>query len=191
MTKNASNDFKVKLLRKGFDEYPSETKELLKEKYELLIHLILKPRQSLDCYIYYIKKASELSPKEKTILFYGVPIRLSKLQFAFLYIVLLENGFSEWEYNDLSLKSQDSNLKGNFKTFLSRFHAKCLKCIKDYSHKNKCHFSQMNDKQINEYINKLLKYQLGPSDKYIATSEFQIEEKSKEKSIQLLQNVTI
>lgn len=49
----------------------------------------------------------------------------------------------------------------------------------------------MNDKQINEYINKLLKYQLGPSDKYIATSEFQIEEKSKEKSLQMLQNVTI
>lgn len=181
MTKNSSNYLKVKLLRKGFDDYPSETKELLREKYELLIHLILKPRQSLDSYIYYIKKASELSPKEKTILFYGVPIRLSKLQFAFLYIVLLENGFSEWEYNDLSLKSKNSNLGGNFKMFIFRFHAKCLQRIKDYSQKNKCYFSQMNDKQINEYINKLLKYQLGPSDKYIATSEFQIEEKSKEK----------
>lgn len=177
MLENSSNNLKVKFLRKGIDKYPAKTKELFVKEYKLLMH-VLKDRKSFDSYVYYIRNAENLSAKEKTILFYGVPIRLSKLQFAFLYIVLLENGFSELNYNDLSIKSKSSNSGGNFKTFISRFHAKCLKSIKDYSRNNKCLFSQMNDKQINKYISLLLQYKIGSYDKYFATSKFQIEEES-------------
>lgn len=177
MLENSSNNLKVKFLRNGIDKYPAKTKELLVKEYKLLMH-VLKDRKSFDSYVYYIRNAENLSAKEKTILFYGVPIRLSKLQFAFLYIVLLENGFSELNYNDLSIKSKSSNSGGNFKTFISRFHAKCLKSIKDYSRNNKCLFSQMNDKQINKYISLLLQYKIGSYDKYFATSKFQIEEES-------------
>lgn len=177
MSENSSDNLKVKFLRKGIDKYSAKTKKLLVKEYKLLMH-VLKDRKSFDSYVYYIRNAENLSAKEKTILFYGVPIRLSKLQFAFLYIVLLENGFSERNYNDLSIKSKSSNSGGNFKTFISRFHAKCLKSIKDYSRNNKCLFSQMNDKQINKYISLLLQYEIGPFDKYFATSKFQLEEES-------------
>ena len=177
MSENSSNNLKVKFLRKRFDKYAAKTKKLLVKKYKLLMH-VLKDRKSYDSYVYYIRNAKNLSAKEKTILFYGVPIRLSKLQFAFLYIVLLENGFREVDYNDLSIKSKNSNLGGNFKTFISRFRAKCLKCIKAYSQDNECYFSQMNDKQINKYISQLLQYKIGPFDKYFATSKFKLEEES-------------
>lgn len=183
MSENSSNNLKVKFLRKGIDKYSAKTKKLLVKEYKLLMQRILKARNFVDSYVYYIRKAKELSAKEKTILFYGVPIRLSKLQFAFLYIVLLENGFSELNYNDLSIKSKSSNLGGNFKTFISRFHAKCLKSIKDYSRNNKCLFSQMNDKQINKYISLLLQYEIGSYNKYFATSKFQLEEKSLAKKL--------
>ena len=180
MSDEFSSNLKVKFLRKAINKYPTETQEKFFKEYELLMHTILKANKSNESYFYYIDKAKKLSADEKTIMFYGVPIRLSKLQFAFLYLVLTDGSFSEDDYNELSIKSKNVNLTGNFKTFISRFHRKCLKSIEDYCKNNVCYFSSKNTKTIHKHLTNLLQYHKDNRcfNKYVAISNFQLKEES-------------
>ena len=132
----------------------------------------LKKYKNDDYYEYYINEIKKLKPACRTIVFYGVPIRLSKQRFSLLYLLLIDGYISNADYLQISnLCNNKKNKKisdSNLKSFISKFKNYV---ITQYT-KNK----GMEDKFIAYKFNNLIYYD-GYENNYTIRTKFEIFQK--------------
>ncbi len=153
----------IKVLRKAYSKYTKDKQDSFKRDYALVIHDLFKIFNS-DSYADYNKQFSKLSATERIICFYGVPIRLSKKEFAVIRLLIEESSLLNDDYNDIlskkifSRKASNSNLK----SFVSKLKKKILQKIKEYPKEDSYWFKNVNDKEVDKRVNDLIyyKYQL-------------------------------
>ena len=79
--------FIAKFIHKPYIKCCENKKELLKAEQGLILYY-LKKDTSDDYFRHYINEIKKLKTSCRTIVFYGVPIRLSKQRFSLLYLLL-------------------------------------------------------------------------------------------------------
>lgn len=169
-----SKNNNVKLLRKAFDKYPKNVQVQMKKEYALIIRDIKKPRslqETYECYVPIIKK---LSPKDRTIIYYGVSIRLSYKQFACLYLALIEGIVDFIVYNELKFsykRAIENNYESNLKPFVSKWHDKIFKQITKQESE---YFSGKSEKFINKTIENIIFYKKDYMNNYALYSNFTV-----------------
>ena len=169
-----SKNNNVKLLRKAFDKYPKDIQVQMKKEYALIIRDINKPRnlqETYECYVQIIKK---LSPKDRTITYYGIPIRLSYKQFACLYLALIEGIVDCIAYNELNFsykKPTENAYESNLKPFVSKWHDKIFKQITKQESE---YFSGKSKKFIKKTIENIIFYKKDYMNNYALYSNFTI-----------------
>ena len=105
MLKNEKNK-SIRVINKAFDKYPIEQQELMKQESTLIIYRSVKNKK-FDSYADYMDFFKALTPEERTIIFCGIPIKLSKKQFAILSLLIREQKFYASEYAELEFKKKD------------------------------------------------------------------------------------
>lgn len=171
-----NDKFIAKFIYKPYDDYCSKTKELLKSEQCLQLTYIAKPKDDNRIYSYYADKIKTLKAKYRTVLFYGIPIQLSKQQFYLLYLLIVDGNIRESDYAELSealygRKMKKSAIDSNLKSFVSDFIVKVYKAIRKY--KDNSYFANMTDKQIYQIISKLINYKK-QTECYIIKSYFML-----------------
>lgn len=128
--------FVAKFIHKPYIKCCENKKELLKAEQGLILYH-LKKYTSDDYFRHYINEIQKLNSVFRTIVFYGVPIRLSKQRFSLLYLLLIDGYISSFDYLQISNLCNNKNSKkisnSNLKSFISKFKKHI---IKQYS-KNK------------------------------------------------------
>ena|GEM_PF-5488449 len=118
--------FIAKFIHKPYIKCCENKKELLKAEQGLILYY-LKKDTSDDYFRHYINEIKKLKTSCRTIVFYGVPIRLSKQRFSLLYLLLLDGSISNVDYMQISnLCNNKKNKKisdSNLKSFISKFKA--------------------------------------------------------------------
>lgn len=145
----------IKIINKAFKKYAQEEQELMKKDYALIIYRSTKNKNS-DSYADYINFFKKLSPEKRTIIFYGIPIELSKKQFAVLALLIKEQKLYNCDYAELNFLKKNNETKINtgssLRSFASRFKAKCLNEIKSYA---KRHSENLNTDALDRILNSL------------------------------------
>lgn len=154
----------AKFLHKPYHDYCSLKKEQFKLEHCLWIYYIKPPKNDNNTYSYYAEKAKSLNTKCRTILFYDIPIRLSKQQFCMLYILLADGNIQNSHYEVLSNACNDKKMTksaaiNNLKCFVSDFTIKIRKTIANYKDKRDCYFTNMTTKQIKEFVKNFIYYE--------------------------------
>lgn len=178
--KNAeSKSNSVKLLRKAFNKYPKDVQKQMKKDYALIIRDIRQPKNCQETYKCYVPVIEELSPKDRTILYYGVSIRLSQKQFASLYLALIEGVVEDIAYTELQFSSKkpaEKNYESNLKSFVSKLHNKILEQITKQKSE---YFSGKSEKFIKKAVKSLIFYKKDYMNTYALHSNFTVFKLSK------------
>ena len=154
--------FIAKFIRRPYDDYCFTSKEKLKAEKCVQIFYLRKPKDDNNIISHYANLIKGLILKCRTILFYDVPIRLSKQQFCVLYLLLIYGDISSLDYAELSeiltnKRMKRSAIDNNIKSFVSDFiNTKLINTIKKY--KNQSYFTGMSDEQIKQVVDKLIYY---------------------------------
>lgn len=173
----------AKFIHKPYKDYCSATKEKLKSNECVYIYYLQSTKNEDKIYSHYAKIIKKLDAKQKTILFYGVPIRLSPQQYYVLYLLLI-NGYIDSSYYAFlsnlrsNKKMKKSSINGNLRSFMSDFKNKLLKIIEKYKEENKCYFSDMTKNEINPYVENLVCYEKYFDD-YIIKTQYKIKQKER------------
>lgn len=134
MENKDTNKYKVKVLKTSYERCVPERLDKLKTEYDLIIRSIKMPAKEIDSYGDYAKVFEDLSQEKRTVYFYSIPVKLSKTQFAILFLLLRESGLQESDYKEivdkLNRKNNKKALTSNFKSFITRFKSKFKKNIK-------------------------------------------------------------
>lgn len=152
----------IKIIHKAFEKYIPEKQEQMKREYCLIIHDITRQLKDNNSYSDYVPIIRKLSSAERTIIFYGVPIRLSYKQFAIIRLLIEENRIEPSEYSEIEFLSHSSNklaLNNNIKSFVSKLKKKLQKEINNYKKAQNCYFSQKTSQEIISAINDLVFYE--------------------------------
>lgn len=180
MLKNEKNK-SIRVINKAFDKYPIEQQELMKQESTLIIYRSVKNKK-FDSYADYMDFFKALTPEERTIIFCGIPIKLSKKQFAILSLLIREQKFYASEYAELEFKKKDKikdKTGGTLRSFVSRFRTKCALAIKNYAKKNSDTFDTEKTLSL---LDDLIFYELKYSNEYTLLTNFQLlKPKSKER----------
>lgn len=180
----------VKILHKPYQDYCLTKKEQLKAENCVWIYYIKPPKNDNDFYSYYAEMSNCLNAKSRTILFYDVPIRLSKQQFCMLNLLLVgENIFSS-NYAFLSnacngKEMKKSSIDDNLKCFISDFiNEKMVKAIAEYKEKQECYFSNMSKAQVKQFAENLVYYK-SLANGFVIKTSYYIKQKERVKKGQL------
>lgn len=160
--KEQKDKFIAKFIRKPYDDYCPATQKQLKAEQCLLLTYIGKPKNDNKMYSYYADKIKKLNTKYRTILFYDVPIKLSKQQFYVLYILITDGNIRSDDYAELSETLYGKTMKqnavdGNLKSFISDFILKINNTIT--RRKDSSYFKNMPKEQIKYIIKMLISYE--------------------------------
>lgn len=162
---------KIRTIYKAFDEYPTETQELIKKEFDLIIYRSVN-NKNFDSYADYIPFFKTLTPEERTIIFCGIPIKLGKKQFAILSLLIREQKLYTSEYTELEFKEKQSKRKetanSNLRIFVARFKEKCLKTINSHIEKNSAVFD--DKKKILSLLDNLIFYELHGAEYVLLTN---------------------
>lgn len=116
--------FIAKFIHKPYIKCCENKKELLKAEQGLILYSLKKYKND-DYYKYYINEIKKLKTAFRTIVFYGVPIRLSKQRFSLLYLLLIDGYISSGDYLQISNMCNNKKSKkvsdNNLKSFISKF----------------------------------------------------------------------
>lgn len=154
----------ARILHKPYQDYCLTKKEQLRAKNCLWI-CYRKPSQNANkLYSYYAEIIKHLKAKNRTIIFYGVPIRLSKQQFYVLWLLLATGDIKYSDYAELSYacngkKMKKSAVNTNLKCFMSDFYKKIFNKITEYKERHKCYFTDMSEDTIQKFVKDFLHYE--------------------------------
>lgn len=160
--KEQKDKFIAKFIRKPYDDYCSATQRQLKAEQCLQLLYIGQPKDDNKIYSYYAGKIKKLNAKYRTILFYDVPIKLSKQQFYVLYLLIINGNIISDDYAELSEALYGKTMKqnaidGNLKSFISDFILKVNNTITEY--KDSSYFKDMPKEQVRHTIKMLISYE--------------------------------
>lgn len=186
--KEQKNKFIAKFIRKPYDDYCFATQKQLKTEQCLQLTYIGKPKDDNKIYSYYAGKIKKLNAKYRTILFYGVPIKLSKQQFYVLYILITDGNIRSDDYAELSETLYGKIMKqnavdGNLKSFISDFILKIDNTITRC--RDNTYFKDMPKEQIKHIIKMLISYEKSFRG-YIIKTSYKLESSEKISEIEAL-----
>lgn len=160
-----------KILKTSYKRCRSEHLDSLKQEYNLIIRSVKMPQKEINSFADYAVAFKDLSIEKRTIYFCGIEIKLSKRQFAILFLLLKEKSISEYDYYELAeslgYKINKKALTSSYKAFISKFKNKINKCIdsaEDF-------LIEGNKNNIKMEINALLYYKQGLTE-YILYTDY-------------------
>jgi len=156
----------AKIINKTFDSYSQEAQEKMKQEHNLIIRDFKKTKRSIETISDYLYWFKNLKKSDKKIIFWGVPIPLSKKQFIILRILLEEKQIIEREFNSLIFdesrcKNPNSKQKNDIKKSVRDFKKKVSESIKKFSEKNNCYFKDKSEEEFKKILKDLIRYEVG------------------------------
>ena len=153
----------VKFLHKPYQDYCLTKKEQLKKENCLWICYRKPPKNDNKLYSYYAKIIKHLNNKYRTILFHGVPVRLSKQQMCMLWILLTVGEMRYTDYIELSQVCNGKKMKKtavdtNLKCFMHDFNKKIIDAVTEFMKKHKCYFTERKE-ELQTSVKNLIYYE--------------------------------
>ncbi len=167
----------IKVLKKNYNQLTENKLEEIKKDFDLVIRSVRLPLKNDMTYFDCASSMKDIEKDKRIIYFHGVQIRLSKTQFAVLYILLKESELLEIEYkkivDTINRTNRKDVLSNNLKSFVSSFKEKIISAIEKDKIKESSYFHNLSDEDIINEFNKLIYYKKN-ANSYVLFSNYSI-----------------
>ena len=167
----------AKFIHKPYIKCCKNKKEVIISEQTLFLYYFKKPTTDNNFFSHYIKEIKKSNVACRTIIFYGVPIRLSKQRFSLLYMLLVYGYIDNSDFKTISNlcndKKNNNMSDSTLKSFISKF-KKYI--IKEYNKVKKLDKISIADKFDN------LIYYDGYENNYTIRTKFKLVQKERIKT---------